>query len=87
MCYNSFRRTYLVVGEKMTNLKDPRPLEKAYQAMQDLGRALELVYRVSPQSPIVNLIHLYHNQLQEHIGKAEETFTASLESNQVSRTP
>ena len=74
----------------MTNLKAPnhaQALEKAYQAKQDLEKTLKLVCRVSPQSPIVNLIHLYLNQLEEHIKNAEKTFTASLENNQVSRTP
>jgi hypothetical protein len=62
----------------MTNTKDPRPLEEASLALLELDRILNLVCRVSPNSPMINLIRLYHQQLQEHFNNAEQIFTASV---------
>jgi hypothetical protein len=71
----------------MTNTKDPRPLEQASMVLRELEGVLKLACRVSPKSPMINLIRLYHQQLQEHFNNAEKIYTASIYECDVNNKP
>ena len=58
----------------MTNSKDPRPLEGASLALLKLEGVLNLVSRVSPDSPMIKLISWYLQQLKEDYNHAEKEF-------------
>jgi|LauGreDrversion4_2_1035121.scaffolds.fasta_scaffold305696_1 gamma-glutamyl:cysteine ligase YbdK (ATP-grasp superfamily) len=69
----------------MASIKDPEPLDKAYQAMTYLKNAHDLMVIVRPKSHFTKLVEVYIKQLREHLDNAEQIFTESVNAN-VSRS-